>query len=373
MTYKKPVRVIHVVRRMDRAGVETFLMNIYRGIDRNLLQFDFVEQEGAEGAYDEEIRELGGIIYRCPPASPRYAAAYCKWWRTFFSEHPEYRIIHGHARGSAPIYLSIAKVMNRHTIVHCHNNERGLRTIPRHIWQYGLRWFPEYRFACSKDAGHVQYGYHRPFTVIKNGIDTNAFTYNPAVRAARRRELGLGPVPVIGHVGRFEAQKNHSFLIKIFRELNKQCPEAVLMLLGDGVGRPAVEKQVHEYGLDRQVLFLGSRNDVNAWMQAMDIFVLPSLYEGLGIVNIEAQAAGLPCLISADVIPEEVRITNLVRFISLKRGPAQWAEIILRTLKRNTARTDMSEQIRGAGYDSQDIQRYLSDFYLSLTEEESNE
>lgn len=373
MTYKEPVRVIHVVRRMDRGGVETFLMNVYRGIDRNLLQFDFVEQEGAEGAYDEEIRELGGIIYRCPPAFPRYAAAYCKWWQDFFSEHPEYRIIHGHARGSAPIYLSIAKVMNRHTIVHCHNAERGLRTVPRHIWQYGLRWFPEYRFACSVDAGHVQYGYHRPFTVIKNGIDTNAFTYDPAIRAARRQELGIGSGPVIGHVGRFEAQKNHSFLIEIFRELHKRCPEAVLMLVGDGAGRPAVEEQVHEYGLENSVVFLGSRKDVNEWMQAMDLFVFPSLHEGLPLVIIEAQTACLPCLISADVISEEVRITDLVRFISLKRRPAQWAEMILRILKRNTGRTDMSGQIRSAGYDSQEIQRYLTDFYLSLTEEESND
>lgn len=373
MTNKEPVRVIHVVRRMDRGGVETFLMNVYRGIDRALLQFDFVEQEGAEGAYDEEIRALGGIIYRCPPASPRYAAAYCRWWQVFLSNHPEYRIIHGHARGSAPVYLSIAKAMHRHTIVHCHNTERGLRTVPRHIWQYGLRWFPEYRFACSVDAGHVQYGYHRPFTVIKNGIEPGAFTYNPAIRNIRRQELGLGTAPVIGHAGRFEAQKNHSFLIEVFREVHERCPEAVLMLAGDGAGRAAIEEQVRGYGLENSVLFLGSRNDVNELMQTMDLFVFPSLHEGLPLVIIEAQAAGLPCLISADVIPEEVRITELVRFISLNRGPAQWADIILRTLKRNTDRTDMSGQIRSAGYDSQEVQRYLTDFYLSLAEEESNE
>lgn len=365
-----PVRIIHVIRRMDRGGAETFLMNVYRGIDRTLVQFDFVEQEGAEGAYDDEIRSLGGRIYRCPSAGLRHTFSYIKWWQEFLEGHREYRIIHGHARGTAPIYLSIAKSMGRHTIVHCHNNERGLRTVPRHIWQYGLRWFPEYRFACSLDAGHMQYGHHRPFTVIKNGIDTAAFTYDPAVRAAVRQDLGLGDAPVIGHVGRFEEQKNHAFLIDIFREVHERCPRAVLMLVGDGYGRPAIEELVHQYSLQDRVLFLGSRNDVRALMQAMDVFILPSLFEGLPLVLIEAQTAGLPCIISADVISEEVKITDLVRFVSLRRGADQWAEIILRALARKRGRENTAEQIRRAGYDIGATQIFLTEFYLSLAGEE---
>lgn len=368
---KRPIRILQVVGRMDRGGTEALLMSLFRHVNRDEIMFDFVEQTTDHCDYDDEIQSLGGKIFRCPALNIRNIPAYRQWWEKFLTEHPEYYIVHGHSRGSAPIYLRVAKKLGRVAIIHCHNNSngKGLRAVQRYIWQYPLRFFPDYYFACSADAGYSQFGKHRTFTIIRNGIETQKFIWNEEARNQLRKELGIENSFVIGNVARFVKQKNHKFLIDIICETKKIIPEAKFLLIGghgEGTLEQDVREKIRKLNLQDDVLFLGVRDDVNELLQAMDLFLLPSHFEGLGIVNIEAQAAGLPCVVSKDVIPSEVNISNLVYFVSLAESASEWAEVILDIKNHYPVRRDMTEIIRSSGYDISSSLEYLTGFYKNL-------
>lgn len=364
---KKPIRILHVVGRMDRGGTETLLMNLFRRLNTEEMVFDFVEQTEDLCDYDEEILTLGGKIYRCPALRIGNIKEYGDWWRNFLTDHSEYGIIHGHSRGSAPIYLKIARQLNRRTIAHCHNNSngKGLYALKRSIWQFPLRYIPEFCFACSMDSGYSQFG-KRDFQVIYNGIDTEKYIWNASVRETYRKQFGVEENFVIGNVARFEFQKNHEFLIDIFAEIKKREKKAKLLLIGRGTREQIIREKAEKLGLSDDIIFAGLRADVNACMQAMDVFVLPSRFEGLGIVNIEAQAAGLPCFVSEKVVPKEIEITDLVHFISLNKNASYWAENILQNRQDIENRRDTSEEIRRAGFDIESTKKVLLDFYRSL-------
>lgn len=359
------IRVLHVVGRMNRGGTEALLMNLLHTVDRERFQYDFVEQTEDVCDYDEEILSLGSQIYRCPHISATSLTMYRKWWRDFYREHPEYRIIHGHSRGSAPIYLDEAKKAGRITILHCHNNShgKGIKGAIRFVWQLPLRTLAHYNFACSYDSGISQFGRKERFAVIKNGIRAEKFAWNPQIRACVREKLGLENKIVIGNVARFVEQKNHGFLLEIFYHIQAQCPEAVLLLVGQGPLEEKLRLRAEELGISGKLLFAGVRSDVHELMQAMDVFVLPSLFEGLGIVNVEAQAAGLPCFVSDKVVPPEVDITNLMHHISLNASPEEWARQILAGMVPLKNRRNTTAEIVAAGFDIQSTCRELCDFY----------
>ena len=366
------IYILHVVGMMDFGGTEALLMNLLQTINHNEFQFDFVEQVQEECAHDEKIISLGSRIYRCPHIGLKSLWSYRKWWRAFFADHPEYLIVHGHSRGSGPIYMEEARRAGRIVIAHCHSNShgKGIKGVIRYIWQLPLRFLGDYNFACSYDAGVSQYGKHAKFTVIRNGIPVSKFGWNPEERQRVRKSLGFTAHDlVVGNVARFEQPKNHLFLVKLFYELHLMEPRVKLLLIGTGTLELDIRNFVHHLGLEDSVLFAGNHADVYRYYQAMDLFVLPSLFEGLGIVNIEAQASGLPCFASDKVVAPECKVTDLMHFIPLENSPEQWAHTILETVTPDFRREDHSAEIRSAGFDIESTAEYLCDFYRKALRE----
>ena len=358
------VRILHIVTYMGRGGLETLIMNCYRHIDREQIQFDFLVHREFRADYDDEIETLGGKIYRLQRLNP-FHPGYYKALDTFFRDHPEYKIVHSHLDCMSSIPLSVAKKRGVPVrIAHSHNASQD------RDWKYPMKLYFAKRIpdvatqlcACSKKAGSWMFS-GAPFTVIHNGIDTNKFQFDPAVREAVREELGLQGKFVLGHVGRFMPQKNHSFLIDIFSEVHKRNPDTMLVLLGSGPLEDDIKNKVSGLGLNESVRFLAPREDVSPLYQAMDAFIFPSLYEGFGIVAIEAQAAGLPCFLS-DTIPEDCALADdLITRLSLSDSPDLWAEQILS--QSGALRRDHSDAVSRRGYDISQTAQYLTDFYFT--------
>lgn len=357
-----PVRILHIVSYMQRGGLETLIMNCYRHIDREKLQFDFIVHRDFRSDYDDEIEAMGGKIYRLPRLNP-FSINYKKALLDFFRNHPEYRIVHCHLDCMSALPLGAAKRCGVPVrIAHAHNSNQDKD------WKYPLkriymRKIPEtatHFFACSEVAGQWMFP-NQDVTVINNGIETDKFNFDPVLRAVVREELGLKQELVLGHVGRFMPQKNHMFLLDVFAEVHKRVPDAKLLLMGTGPLEEQVREKVEKLNLEKNVCFLGVRSDVNRVLQAVDVFLLPSLYEGLGISAVEAQTAGARCVLS-DAVPEVCCMTNLVDFVSLEEPPSHWADIILE--ENTSSRMDHSSEIISAGYDIQKTADWLQVFYI---------
>lgn len=362
-----PLRILHVIGRMDIGGAETLIMNLHRKVDKSVIQFDFVENTFDHCAYDDEIESLGGIIHRCPHFNGNNYFQYKQWWTEFFKKHPEYRMVHGHLGSTAAIYLKIAKQAGCFTIAHSHNTNdyHSIKGILYSVLSYKTRNIADCFFACSDQAGKDRFGSRVEFKVINNAIDTAAFKYDESVRRSVRKEFDIEEdVFLLGHVGRMMKQKNHHYLIKVFSQIKKRNPSLgiKLMLVGDGPLRKEIEAQVRSLSLTENVIFTGVRPDVDQLLQAMDVFVMPSLYEGLPVSIVEAQTAGLPCVIS-DGIPEDCMITDLVHQISLSSGPDKWADYILSLCGYN--RTDKSEEVAAAGFDIANNASFMQQFYMN--------
>lgn len=366
----EPIRVLHVVGQMNRGGTETLLMTLLRITDRAKFQYDFVEQTTDSCDYDAEILSLGSKIYRCPTIRPERIYEYRKWWKTFFRQHPEYLIIHGHSRGSAPIYLDEANKAGRITVAHCHSNSfgLGLKGIIRRVWQQPLKHIADYNFACSHESGISQFGKRGEFIVFRNGIDTPRFVWDPEIRTRVRRQLNLDDSFVVGNVARFEPPKNHRFLIEVFFELQRIRPNSKLLLVGRGTLEDDIRHQADQLGILDKIIFTGVRSDVNDILQAMDVFVLPSHFEGLGIVNIEAQAAGLPCFVSAKVVPPEAKVTDLLQYIPLEAGAKAWATQIAASAMPLSERRNTMDDIVRSGFDIHSSAATLEQFYMKVLE-----
>ena len=360
-----PVRVLQVVTTMDRAGIETMLMNYYRHIDRSILQFDFLEHRAKRSDYDDEIEALGGKIYRLPrlnPLSKEYLNALDK----FFSEHPEYRIVHSHLDCMAGIPLKYAKKHGVPTrIAHAHNSNQN-KNFKYPLKLYYKQSIPQYAtdlFACGQEAGKWMYGNH-PFSVLNNAIDVKHFSFNKEVRKEVRNQLGIDESTlVLGHVGRFNPQKNHTFLIDIFNAVHSLRPDSKLLLVGQGELEKEIREKCNAMGILDHVVFTGSRSDVNRLLQAMDVFMQPSLFEGLSVAAIEAQAAGLPCLISDKVPMDCEKTEGLVCSVPLDASPKDWAEKVLKAA--SIARRDTYPEISQNGFDIIENAEWLQNFYLS--------
>lgn len=362
-------RILHVVGVMDRGGAETFLMNIYRNINRNKVQFDFITHSEKKGHYDDEIISLGGRIYHVSKFNLTSVIKYFIEWEKFFGEHREYKIIHSHIRSTASIYLKIAKKYEITTIIHSHSTfpGTGIKALIRSLLQYPLRYIGEYYFACSVKAGQWLFGEkiinNKRFKVMNNAIDSQVFSFNKEKRTAMRDDLDIKNKYVIGHVGNFTHPKNHEFLVDIFAEVCRRYKNTVLLIVGEGYLENNIREKVIKLGIADKVIFMGSRSDIPNLMQAMDIFVFPSNFEGFGIAALEAQASGLKTIIS-DSLPNEIQITNLVETVSLNQSAEYWANKVLNH-KDNYKRKDTSEQIKRAGYDIKEQVKWLKEFYLN--------
>lgn len=363
-----PTRILHIVTYMGRGGLETLLMNSFRHIDREKIQFDFLVHRDFRADYDDEIEALGGRIFRLPRLNP-FSPAYRNAVNLFFTQHPEYRIVHCHLDCMSAIPLAAAKKARIPVrIAHSHNSnqDKNLKYLLKRYYMHKIPAVATHFFACSQAAGEWMFP-GQNVTVVNNGIETGKFAYSPAIRAQVRQELGIRSELVLGHVGRFMPQKNHHFLIDIFAEVHKRDPKAKLLLMGEGPLEQQVQEKVHSLGLDHDVRFLGVRADVNRILQAMDVFVLPSLYEGLGMVAVEAQTSGMFCVLSS-AVPSVCKMTGNVTFVPLEDPPAVWAEQIIAGASRK--RVDQRTAITAAGYDIQTTADYLQSFYLENSEHE---
>lgn len=357
-----PIRILQVVTYMGRGGLETMLMNYYRHMDRSLVQFDFLTHRHDKADYDDEIERLGGKIYHLPrlvPWSPGYRHAL----NQFFLAHPEYRIVHAHQDCLSSVILKAAKKSGVPVrIAHSHSSSQD-KDIKYPIKLFYKRFIPRYAtqlFACGEDAGRWMFN-GSDFKVLKNAIDVSSYKFQAERRALIRCSLGIPDNNlVIGHVGRFSYPKNHLYLIDIFASVHARNPNTSLLLVGDGELRPQIEQKIQDLGLKDAVILTGVRNDVADLLQAMDIFVFPSLYEGLPVTLVEAQASGLPCIISSQ-IPIDCDLTTLIRRISLKENATHWADKILEV---DQVRPDTSAAIAAAGFDITQNAKWLQNYYL---------
>ena len=383
----EPIRILNVVGRMDRGGIETLIMNVYRHIDRSKVQFDFLAHYGKENAdYNAEIRSLGGRIYEAPVIKTEEKTyfwrlfEYRKALKEFFKEHQEYHVVHGHMTNTAAIYMPIAKKYGRATtcIAHSHlaktqKSNSPITAIATDILRFPLRFCATDYFACSESAARwlfskkdIESG---KVKIVQNGIDSKVFDYNPEIRERVRNSFHLADKTVIGHVGRFYHPKNHAFILDVFHEYMKINPNSVLMLVGDGELRSEIEKKAEKLHMEQNVMFLGLRSDVPDVEQGFDLFLMPSLYEGLPVAGIEAQASGLP-VVASDSITTEMDVTNHCRFLSLTEPVGVWAETIDKMLHGFQRKSEASK-IVAAGYDIRETANFLQNFYLekhALTE-----
>lgn len=355
------VRVLHVVTAMNRAGLESMIMNYYRHIDKNIIQFDFLTHRSGHFDYSDEIEKLGGKIFHISKLNP-FSISYRKELSNFFKEHREYNIIHVHLDCMSAVVLNTAKKCNipiRIAHSHSSNQDKDYK-YPIKIWY--KRFIPKYAthlFACGIEAGKWTFNGHE-YKVVNNAIDVNLYSYSEKRHFDIRQKLGIKDDElVIGHVGRFMTVKNHSFIIDIFNELSK-LSKAKLILVGEGELKQGIEEKIKSLGLTERVVLTGSVSNVYDFLQAMDVFVFPSLYEGLPLTVIEAQAAGLPCLIS-DKVPIECKKTDLVEQISLENTAEIWAKKILNY--SNIKRRNTSEEIAKSGYDINQEVKWLETFY----------
>lgn len=369
-----PIRVLNLFTIMDRGGAETMVMNYYRHIDRTKVQFDFLVHREQRGAYDDEIEALGGRIYRMYPIYPQNFARYKRDIRVFFKDHPEYRIIHSHM--SELGYFAFKEAAKQGVpirICHAHSAPHGfdMKMVMRTYFKKRMMPYLTHLFMCGEESGEWLYGERNKsrFVMMNNAIDTAAYAWSPARCKKVRHELNLEGVYTLGHVGNFTQPKNHSFLLEIFAALLKKEPNAVLLLVGGGTGMQRIQAKAQTLGIAEKVRFLGVRSDVADVMQAMDVFVFPSLYEGLPVTMVEAQASGLPCLIS-DKVPSECVLTNgLVEKVPLSESPDVWAEKII--AKYGTPRTDRRTEIAAHGFDITTEAVKLQEFYINAYEQKN--
>lgn len=328
MSQGEPIRVAQVVGKMLGGGVEAVVMNYYRHIDRNKVQFDFLVDADSTLVPRDEIESLGGRVFEIPPY--QHVVEYQRELQRLFKQEG-WRIVHSHINALSVFPLRAAKKAGVPVrIAHSHSTSgkgEHAKNALKAVLKTQANRYPTHRFACSKFAGEWLFGKSADFEVVYNAIDLDLFRFNAEARAQARADLGLvGDQFAIGHVGRFTAQKNHAFLVDVFTEVAKRRDDAVLLLVGSGEAGASVKALVDERGLTDRVKFLGQRSDVNRLYQAFDAFVLPSLYEGLGLVGVEAQVSGLPCLLS-DAITREVDVTGECKFLPIV-SPAVWADEI---------------------------------------------
>ncbi|MBW8348396.1 glycosyltransferase family 1 protein [Bacillus sp. IITD106] len=370
-----PLRVLHVAVNMNRGGAETLIMNIYRNMNRANVQFDFLTCK--PGDFDNEIIKMGGKIHRIPYISDVGHFNYIQGLRQFFSTNPHYKIIHSHLDKMSGLVLREAKKAGIPVrISHSHNTKsEGGIAARTYKWLVGNYIIPSSTtfFACSHDAAKWLFNKKSSRSIIlKNGIEYDKFSFSKETRHQVREELNIEEnTLVLGHVGRFNHQKNHPFLIDLFAEFHKVHENATLFLIGDGELRSVIEKKVRDLQLGEKVKFLGVRRDIERILQGVDIFVFPSIHEGLPVSLIEAQGAGLPCIIS-DRISKEVDLgMNLIEYAPLDNIKS-WIEKLNIAKSRKIMRIKSSNFLASKGFEIRETAKKMENFYLSV-EDELNE
>ena len=364
----QPIRIAQVIGKWLGGGVESVVMNYYRHIDRSKIQFDFICDADSTNIPYDEIEKLGGRVILVPPYQKVFK--YQKELKRIFKEN-KYKIVHSHINTLSvfPLYAAkCSKVPVR--IAHSHSTTNK-KEWKKNLLKQALRPFSKVYatnyMCCSELAGRWLFGnkeYDKGNVyLLNNAIDLDKFKYDEKIRKQKRKELNINDSTlVIGHIGRFVAQKNHTFLIDIFNEVHKQNQDSLLMLVGQGPLMNEIQEKVNNLGLKDSVIFLGQRNDANELYQAMDVFVLPSLYEGLPVVGVEAQASGLLCFLSSDMT-KETKVLDSTKFMSLSNSAEEWSNEILKSFK-SYKKHDTNKEVSKYGFDISEETSKLEKYYI---------
>lgn len=361
------VRVLHIFHNMGNGGIENFVMNYYRAIDREKIQFDFLTSVEEDGYFDEEIKKMGGHIYHAYPKKKNPIKNYFSIAKIVRDKG--YNIVHRHT-GSA--ISNIDLLAARHggaevLISHSHATQAGKKWL--HYLARIIFYVKVEEFACSKEAGRWLFGKrdveNGKVQIINNAIETKLYRFDEEKRREVREKKNAKDKLIIGHVGNFNEVKNQTFVIDIFNTIQKKYENVELWLVGDGEWREKIENKVDKLDIQKKVVFWGRRNDVSSIMQGMDVFLFPSLHEGFGIVLIEAQCSGLVCVTSTNTIPKEVNITGTVKFISLDESAETWGKEVEKILRKDIDRELGYKSIKEAGFDIEDAAKDLERRYLA--------
>lgn len=367
------IKILHVIGKRPKGGVGTFLINMHSNIDRSKIQFDYlINAPTPDGIFDIKVKALGGKVFVLPELRYKNIFKYLKELVHFFRENHDYKIIHVHSVNIAVFNFIIAKkygIMYR--IAHSHSvkySDKVINSIRNFFLQLPVKRLANSYFACSIEAGVFLFGRknveENKVFIAKNAIEPMKFRYDNSIRERVRKKMLIDGKMVIGHVGAFLPVKNHSYLIDIFKEVYKKNNQAILILVGYGELEEEIKNKVNKLNLDKAVMFMGFRDDVYELMQVFDVFILPSLFEGLPLVGIEAQAAGLPCIFS-ETITQEVKITDLVVFKSIKAPPQEWADQIFEC-ETHVQRSDTLSCIIEGGFEVRSVAEKLQRIYLDL-------
>lgn len=373
------IRVLQVLGSVGLGGAESRIMDLYRHMDREKIQFDFLITRGNSEYYKDEIESLGGKVYYLPAFRVINYAQYRKAVRAFFRENAgRYAAVHGHMTSTAAIYLPIAKKEGVPlTIAHARSAgvDPGLKGyVTRHL-RLNLRNKCDKMLACSREAGESVFGKGADFVFMPNAIDSRAFAYDKGLRDSTREKYGIKDEILIGHVGSFRYAKNHEWVLKVFKEFLKLCDgNARLFLAGDGERREEMTRLAQEMGLGSSVIFAGNISDTPPIYDAFDCLLFPSRYEGMPGTVVEAAASGLSCLIS-DSITSQVVITDSVVAMSLERSASEWAGELMRLIEADRMR-DRGAVVCKDGRDLADTMYDVNcqvDYYMTLYGEKQDE
>lgn len=364
------IKVLHCVGHMKRAGAETFIMNVYRNINREKIQFDFLCLEKKDGDYDREISQLGGNLFYVDlnkylySGILKYLGKYYAYRDAFSECKNHYVHIHGHHAFDIWLVVIAAKHAGiKRIYVHSHNTYAP-HPVLNSFFSKLLNKTKIEKLACGNDAGQWLFGENSKFKTVYNGIDTEKFKFSPQDRMIIRTEFGATlDSKILLNVGRFEEQKNQEFLIRIFNEYYKYNNNAMLVLVGQGERLNKIKQEVSELDCKDNVIFTGIRDDISTIMSACDLFIMPSLFEGFPVTGIEAQACGLPCIFS-DVVTREVKINDNVRFVSLSDSPLLWTKYIDESESLPNNREIAHVRIKDRGFDIKDTASKLQMTYL---------
>tara|TARA_R110002049_G_C9177314_1_gene562974 strand:+ start:11853 stop:12959 length:1107 start_codon:yes stop_codon:yes gene_type:complete len=364
---------------MNHGGAENMIMNYYRHVDRTKIQFDFLLHRKEKGTFDDEIKSLGGKIYYMENLSIKKISAYIKSLDTFFKKHHEFKIVHSHLNAYSVFVLRAAKknrvpirIAHSHTSLYNINlnpfsKERNslnfiVKFLSQNILKHKITTYSNCYFSCGEKAGNWLFGKKNASKVkiINNAINSDAFIYDKDKSLEIKKQLQVEGTLVIGHIGNFVPEKNHLFLLKVYQELKKMDANTSLVLVGD-LRINELEKLIDKKNISDDIKVLGTRNDIPEILQSIDIFLFPSINEGLPVTLIEAQAAGIKTIASEE-ITKEVKITHLIDYISLHQPPKFWAEQILNSYPYE--RVNTKDQIISGGYDIKNNAILLQDYYI---------
>ena len=370
-TQKEPMRILQFIGSLNVGGSQSMIMNIYRNIDRTKVQFDFIIDRKDETFFKKEIESYGGRVYTFDECFRGFNyCQYKKQWKVFFMDHPEYHMIHCHVRSLASIVLREAKKNGLKTICHSHNiaNGGGIKSVVKKYLQSRIREYCDFYFACSEEAAKWLFGKEiynsNKCIIVNNAIEIKNYLYNQSYRDEIRKRYNVSDETyLVGHVGRFVPQKNHDFIFGLMKATRNK-KDIKYMLCGDGNLKADFQGIARSQGLEDKVIFVPSNNEIYKYYNAFDYFIFPSLYEGLGMVLIEAQYSGLDCLVSP-FIPKEAKISDNYKVEELSI-PKWKTEISLR--KKNSERNKVRLLENAKKYDVKETARMFEQFYTQHTD-----